>query len=49
MRACHNMNTTVQTTVVYASYLKGKREILNKKLDNVTRALLLNLSHKKEL
>ena len=43
------MNIIVQTTGGYASSLNGKSESLNKTLDNITRALLLNTSHKKEL
>ena len=43
------MNTTVQTTGGDASSLSGKSESPNKTLANITRALLLNSSHKKEL
>ena len=49
MRTCHNMNIIVQTTGGYASSLNGKSEIPNKTLANITRALLLNSSHKKEI
>ena len=47
MKTCHNMNIVVQTTGGDASSLNGKSEIPNKTLDNITRALLLNSSHKK--
>ena len=43
------MNTIVQTTGGYASSLNGKSESPNNTLANITRALLLNSSHKKEL
>ena len=43
------MNIIVQTTGGDASSLNGKSESLNKTLANITRALLLNSSHKKEL
>ena len=43
------MNIIVQTTGGYDSSLNGKSEIPNKTLDNITRALFLNSSHKKEL
>ena len=49
MRTCHNMNTILQTTGGDASSLNDKSESPNKKLANITRALLLNSSHKKEL
>ena len=49
MTTCHNMNIIVQATDVYASSLNGKSESPNKTLDNITRSLLLNSSHKKEL
>ena len=42
------MNIIVQTTGRYASSLNGKSESPNKTLANITRALLLNSSHKKE-
>ena len=43
----HNMNIIVQNIGGDACYLKGKSEIPNKTLANITRALLLNSSHKK--
>ena len=43
------MNIVVKTTGGDASYLNGKSEIPNKTLANITIALLLNSSHKKEL
>ena len=49
IRTCHNMNIIVQTTGGYSSSLNGKSESPNKKLANITRALLLNSSHNKEL
>ena len=49
MRICHNMNIIVQTIGVDASSLNGKSESPDKKLANITRALLLNSSHKKEI
>ena len=49
MKACYNMNIIVHTTGGYASSINGKSECPNKTLDNITRALLLNSSHKKEL
>ena len=49
MKTFHNMNIIVQTTGVDTSSLNGKSEIPNNTLDNITRALLLNSSHKKEL
>ena len=47
MKTCHNMNIIVQTSGGDASSLNGKSEIPNKTLDSITRALLLNSSHKK--
>ena len=49
MRTCHNMNIIVQTTGGDASSLHGKSESPNRTLANITRALLLNSIHKKEL
>ena len=49
MKTCHNMKTTVQITGEYVSSLNGKIEIPNKTLDNITRGLILNSSHKKEI
>ena len=47
MSTFHNMNIVAQTTGGDASSLYGKHESPNKTLDNITRALLLNSSHKK--
>ena len=49
MKTCHNMNIIVSTTGGYESSLNGKIEIPNKKFANITRALIINSSHKKEL
>ena len=49
MKTFHNINIIVQTTGGDASYLNGKSESPNKTLDNITRYLLLNSSHNKEL
>ena len=49
MKTCHNMKIIVQTTGGDAYSLNGKSESPNKKLANITIALLLNSSHKKEL
>ena len=49
MRTFHNMNIIVQTTGGDAYSLNGKSESPNKTLANITRAILLNSSHKKEL
>ena len=43
------MNIIVHTTGGDASSLNGKSESPNKILANITRSLLLNSSHKKEL
>ena len=48
MRTYHNINIIVQTTGGDASSLNGKSESPNKTLANITRALLLNSSHKQE-
>ena len=42
MRTCHNMNIIVQTTGGYASSLNDKSKSPNKKIANITRALLMN-------
>ena len=47
IKTCHKINIIVQTTGGYESSIDGKIEIPNKTLDNVTKAILLNLSHKK--
>ena len=49
MKTCHDMNIIVRTTGGDASSINGK--ILNptKTLANITRDILLNSSHKKEL
>ena len=49
MRTCHNMNITVQITGGDASSFNSKSKTPNKKLDNTTRDLLTNLSHKEEI
>ena len=49
MNTCHNMNIIVQTTGGDASSLNSKIESPDNTLPNITRALLLNSSHKKEL
>ena len=49
MKTCHNMKIIVQTIGGYASSLNGEIEIPNKTLANITRALLLKSSHKKEI
>ena len=41
------MNIIVQTTGGDASSINGKNESPNKTLGNITRAILLNSSHKK--
>ena len=43
------MNIIVQTTGIYESSLNGKIKSSSKTLSNITGALLLNSSHKKEL
>ena len=43
------MKIIVKTKGGDASYLNGESERPNKTLSNITRALLLNLSYKKEL
>ena len=48
MKTCHNMNIIVQTTCGDDSSLSDRIESPNKTLANITRALLLNSSHKKE-
>ena len=47
MNTCYNMNIIVQTTDGYAYYLGDKIKITNNTLSDITRALLLNSSHKK--
>ena len=49
MSTCHNKNIIVKTTGVDTSSLNGKTEIPNKTLVDITRALLMISSHKKEL
>ena len=44
-----NTNIIVQTTGGYASSFNGKSESPNNTRDNITRYLLLNSSHKKEI
>ena len=48
-KTCYNINIIVQTTGGDASSLNVKTERPNKTLANITRALLLNSIHKKEL
>ena len=47
MKKSHNMNIIVQTTGVDASSLNGKSESPNKTPANITGALLLSSSHRK--
>ena len=49
MKTCNNMNIIYQTTGGDISSINGKSKIPNKKLYDITRAILLNSSHKKEL
>ena len=49
MKTCHNMNIIVQTTGGYASSINVKSENPDRKLSNITRDLLLNSIHNKEL
>ena len=49
MKTCSNINIIVQTINGYASSLKDKIESPDKTLDNFTRDILLNSSHKNEL
>ena len=49
MKTCHNVNIIFQTTGGDASSLNGKSESPNKTLANITRALILNSNHKKEI
>ena len=49
MKTYHNMNIIVHTIGGYTYSLNGKSESHNKTLANITRALLLNSNHKKEL
>ena len=49
MKTCHRMNITVQTTGGDASSLNDKNKNSNNNIYNITRALLLNSSHNKEL
>ena len=49
MRTYHSMNIIVEITGGDVSSLNGKSESPNKTLANITRALLMNSSHKKEL
>ena len=45
----HNVIIIVQTVGGYAYSINGKSEISNKTLDNITRAIILYSSRKKEL
>ena len=47
MRTFHNMKILVQTTGVEISSINVKSEIPNKTLENFTRTLLINSTHKK--
>ena len=49
MKTCHNMNIIVQTIDGDAFSINGKSEIQNKTFANITRGLILDSSHKKEL
>ena len=49
MTTCHNMNIIIQNSGGDASSLNDKSRICNKKIGDVTRALLLNSRYKKEL
>ena len=49
VKKCHNMNIIVQTIGGDAYFINGRIESPNKTLDNITRDILLNSSHKKEL
>ena len=49
VNTCHNINIIVQNTGGCLSSLIGKIKTPNKTLDNITRALLLKASNKKEL
>ena len=48
-KMCHNTNIIVQNTGGDASSLNGKIKIPDKTLANITRAILLNSSHMKEI
>ena len=48
IKTCHNMNIIVHTTGGDSYYRNSKSESLNKTIDNITRALLLKPSNKKE-
>ena len=49
MNTCHKMNVIVQKTGGDVSLLNGKIKIQNNTLANITRDILLNSSHNKEL
>ena len=49
MNTYHNTNIIVHTTYVDASSINGKIESPSKTLANITRAFILNSSHKKKL
>ena len=42
MKTYQNMNTIVQTTGEYASYLNGKGQIPNKIVSDITRDIIMN-------
>ena len=47
METCQNMNIIVQNKGGYTFSINGKNEIPKKTLDNITRALILKVRHKK--
>ena len=49
MNTCHNMNIMVKTTGGDASLLSVKSEIHNETLADITKDLILNSIHKKEI
>ena len=48
VNTCLNMNIIFKNAGEYVTSLNGKSESPNKTLDNITRSLLLDSSHKKE-
>ena len=49
MKTCDNMNIIVQTTDEDASSFNGRSESPNKKVSDITRDIIFNLSYRKEL
>ena len=49
IRTCNNMKIIVQTIGGDSYSLNGKRERPNKKLANITSAIILNSIHQKEI